>query len=107
MRAMFAVLIAVLLVAGTAASAVCEMTCLPQTQTHGCCQHHSESVRLTTAHLCEHPQNSATIAINVVTVPPFTATVAHLAGVAHTPFLHMDFSLEGTLRPLAPIPLRI
>jgi hypothetical protein len=117
MRIIFAVVMAVLLVAGTTASAMCEMTCLPQAQTSACCPHHaqqmvmhchqhSETASLVNAHTCEHPQDSAAVAVSIVAAPPVLSGVIMDTNLVRAPVFHAHLSLASILKPLNP-PLRI
>jgi hypothetical protein len=59
-RFIFAVITAILMLAGTWSSVACEMACLPQTQTGVCCPQQAQQLM---GH-CEHPNGSSLMALH-------------------------------------------
>lgn len=115
-RILFSVLIAALLVAGPTASALCEMSCLPQAQQGLCCSHHvvaqamthcehSRSLWLTDAHACDHPQQAAVIANTVACAG--ISVIHETESSLHVPPVPVSMPEMTSLRPVTPVPLRI
>jgi hypothetical protein len=117
MRIIFSVIMAVLLIAGTTASAMCEMTCLPQAQTGACCAphaqqkithcSHSATASFANAHSCEHPQDSVIGATSVVAVPLLAKDTISGPRLVPSPALRILLSSSISSQPSSSIPLRI
>jgi hypothetical protein len=116
-RIIFTVIMAVLLMAGTTASAICEMTCLPHAQTGACCPHHahhmmtdcqnSGTAQLSNAHLCDHPQDSAAATASIVAAPLIAGSIASQADLVSFAALSTYSPSATIFRPLSNTPLRI